>query len=64
VNRTVFQAKDVAHEMEGPDLTPTVGQQLVTPNGAIHNLIDIVRRLSLSVNLAAPAVCEFAQDDP
>src|ERR1700733_7077679 len=45
-----FEAKDVVRQMKRADLTPAIGEQFVSPNGALNDLIDIVRRLAFSVD--------------
>ena len=56
----VFQAKDVADQVERADLTAAVREKLIAPNRAINDLVDIVGRLSLSEDLGALGVFEFA----
>ena len=63
MDRPVFQAKDVAHQVKCADLAASVGEELVAPNRAVNDLVDIVGRLGLSVNLGAPGVFELAQDE-
>jgi hypothetical protein len=35
--------------MKGPDLTATVGQELVASNRTLHHLVDVVRRFRRSL---------------
>ena len=64
MNRTVFQAENVAGQVKSADLTAAVGKQLVASNRAVNDLVDVVGRLRLAVNFGAPVVSEFAEDDP
>ena len=61
---TVFQPKNVTGQMEGADLAAAVGEELVAANGAVDDLIDVVGRLGLAINLSASVIFELAQDDP
>src|SRR5436305_2991014 len=63
MNAAVFQTEDVPSQMESADLTSPVGQQLVGPNCTVDHLVDVFRRLRLSVYLGAPVVPKFAQID-
>jgi hypothetical protein len=56
MDRPVLQAKDVAGQVESADLTAAVGQELVAPNRAVNDLVDIVGRLGLSVDFGALVV--------
>ena len=57
---TVFEAKDIANQVEGADLAAAVGQELVAPNRTLHDLVDVVRWLGLAVDFSASIVLEFA----
>ena len=57
---TVFEAKDIANQVEGADLAAAVGQELVAPNRTLHDLVDVVGRLGLAVDLSASIVLELA----
>jgi hypothetical protein len=56
----VFKAKNVACQVEGPDLASAVGQELVTPYRTLYHLVDVFRGLGFTVNLASPVIFEFA----
>src|SRR6185437_4142942 len=56
----VFQAKNVACQVECANLSPSVGEKLVAANGAIDHLVDVFRRLGLTEDFGSPAVLEFA----
>ena len=49
--------------MEGADLAAAVGQQLVAPHRAGHDLIDVIGRFLLTENLGALLVAKFIQTD-
>jgi hypothetical protein len=48
---TEFEAEDVTWKIEGTDLAPTVVENFVGSHRAADNLVDIVRRLVLPVDL-------------
>src|SRR4051794_7167984 len=56
----VFEAEDIAGQVERADLPATVTQQFVTPDRPLNNLIDIICGLCLSENLGVLHVPEFA----
>ena len=45
-----FQSEDVVRQMKCSNLTPSIGKQFVGPNGPLDYLIDVFRRLVLSVD--------------
>src|ERR1700676_967898 len=51
VDHSRFEPEDVARQVKRADLTPSVRKQLVGPNGATDYLIDVFRRLILSIYL-------------
>ena len=64
VDRTVLQPENVAGQVESADLAAAIGEELVAANRTVDDLVDVVGRLRLSVNLGTPVVFEFAQDYP
>src|ERR1700674_487779 len=46
-----FESEDVARQMKRADLAPPIGKQLVSPNRAADDLIDVFGWLVLAVNL-------------
>jgi hypothetical protein len=60
MGRTIFKAKNIANQVEGPDLAATVGQQLVAPNRTLYDLVDVVRWLRFAVDFPASIVLKLA----
>jgi hypothetical protein len=57
---SVFQPEDVAGEVKRTDLATAVRKQFVASHGADFDLVDVVRRLLLTVDLGPLSVVEFA----
>ena len=59
----ILKAENVADEVKSTDLTSSVGEELVAANGPRNDLVDVLRRLFLAVDLGAPPVMKFTGDE-
>ncbi len=62
VDRSRFEAENIARQMEGADLAASVGQQLVAANRARDHLVDVFRRLILAVDFLVLPVGKFGRN--
>jgi hypothetical protein len=60
---SVLQPEDITDEVKRPDLAASVAKQLVAPNSAGLNLIDVARRFFLAVNLGSLSVRKLIRAD-
>src|SRR6516164_7568344 len=60
MNLVILDAEDVALQMEGSDLPPTIGQELVCPNCASSYLVNVVRRFCFSKNFRTSGILKLA----
>ena len=58
-----FKSKNVTGQMECADLTPSVGKQLVAANRAANHLVDVFRRLILTVDFLIFLVGKLGGDE-
>src|SRR5262249_18589018 len=58
-----LQAEHVARQVEGADLAASVGEQLVAADRARNDLIDIFRRLVLTIDFLVLLVGEFRGEE-
>src|ERR1700737_3716932 len=63
VVRSRFEPEDVARKMKRADLAPSVRQQLVAPDGAADDLINVFRWLLLAVDLLILPVGKFGRHE-
>jgi hypothetical protein len=54
----LLEAEKVARQIEPVDLTPSVTQNLTASDGAAHNLVNVLRLFTLTINLLIPGVSE------
>ncbi|AHY49376.1 hypothetical protein BJS_08570 [Bradyrhizobium japonicum SEMIA 5079] len=59
----IFEAKDVAHQMEHPDLSATIQEQPVTANGAPLYLIDMLGGVLFTKDFGFLAVFNLEQTE-
>ena len=63
VDRSGFEAEDVAGQVECADLTPSVGEQLVAANRARNHLVNVFRRFILAVDFLILPVGELGRNE-
>src|SRR5436190_22360336 len=62
VGGSQFQPKDITREMKRADLASPVGKQLMCPDGAADDLVNVFGRLILAVDFLILAVRELSRD--
>jgi hypothetical protein len=55
---------NITDQVEGADLAAAIREEFVAANRTLNDLVNVVGRLGLAVNLSTSVVSEFAQDDP
>jgi hypothetical protein len=51
-----FETKDIARQVEGSDLPAPIGENLIGPYGTRYDLVHVLRRLVLAIDLCVAAV--------
>jgi hypothetical protein len=62
MGRTGIEAEHVAGQMERANLTPSIAEEFIGTNRAADHLVDVLRRLALTVDLLVLPVGTFAGD--
>ena len=63
VDAAVLKPKNVTGQVECADLSPSVGEELVTAHRAVDDLIDVFGKFGFTKNLGATTIFEFVQDN-